>query len=491
MRKIGWVARTGMGLVLAAGAMAAAPAMAQESRPACAALAGSALGDHGKIESSAIVAAKDGAPAYCEIKAWLTPAAGSRIGVVYRLPDQWNGKILGLGGGGWAGNVTLMAAQPGLARGYATAQTDGGHPGTSPWDNDWVANPESVKDFSFRAIHEMTLASKQIVRLYYGREQARTYYQGCSTGGRMGLMEAQRFPTDFDGIIAGAPVYSLQVQTSSLLRNKMFANAGMTGEQLALVQASVLKACGGKDGYLEDPRACRWDPKVITCKAGATGGQCVTPAQATALRTAYAGIRASNGSWAAFPLMRGGEAGWSRFIATAPGGKDITRGGGMLGLKTLLFGNIEVDLINLTPKDVLVARSSAFAKTYEATNPDITAFTGRGGKLILWHGESDPGPSPVGTIDYFQAVQKGHPAAAQNVRLFMAPGTEHCGGGPGPDRPDTLTALEQWVEQGKAPATVIATHEGGPVTRPLCPFPTRARFDGAGDVNDPKAYRCS
>jgi feruloyl esterase len=490
MRKIESIARTGIALVLAAGAFVAAPAMAQQPQPACTALAGTALGDHGKIESGTIVVAKDGTPAYCEIKAWLTPAAGSRIGVVYRLPDQWNGKILGLGGGGWAGNVTLVAAQPGLARGYATAQTDGGHPGTSPWDNDWVANPESVKDFSYRAIHEMTLASKQIVRLYYGRDQARTYYQGCSTGGRMGLMEAQRFPTDFDGIIAGAPVYSLQVQTSSLLRNKTFAHAGLTNAQLAFVQSSVLKACGGKDGYLDDPRACRWDPKTITCEAGASGSECITPAQATALRTAYAGIRASNGSWAAFPLMRGGEAGWNRFIATAPGGQDITRGGGMLGLKTLLFGNADVDLINLTPKDVLVARSSDFAKTYEATNPDITAFTGRGGKLILWHGESDPGPSPIGTIDYFDAVAKGHPAAAKNVRLFMAPGTEHCGGGPGPNRPDTLAALEQWVEQGQAPKMVIATHDAGPMTRPLCPFPARARFAGVGDVNDPKAYRC-
>ncbi len=281
------------------------------------------------------------------------------------------------------------------------------------------------------------------------------------------------------------------MQTSALLRNETFAKAGLSTEQLAFVQTSVLTACGGAQGYLDNPRQCTWDPKAITCKPGASGGQCLTPEQAMALRIAYAGIRAPDGSWAAFPLMRGGEAGWSRFVAVSPSGTDTTRGGGMLGLKPLLFVNRDVDLINLTPQDAQAARSSMFAKTYEAVNPDIGAFTARGGKLILWHGESDPGPSPVGTIDYYQAVAKASPPSAANVRLFMAPGTEHCGGGPGPNRPDTLTALEQWIEQGQAPAMVIATHDGGPVTRPLCPFPMQARFGGTGDVNDPKAYRCS
>jgi feruloyl esterase len=491
MRKGGVVVRTGLGLVLAAGALAAAPAMAQGG-DACAALTGTALGDHGKIESGKVIAADaaKGMPAYCEIKAWLTPVAGSNIGVIYRLPAEWNGKILGLGGGGWAGNLTLVAAQPGLQRGYATAQTDGGHPTTNPWDNDWVSNPEAAKDFSYRAIHEMTVAAKTIVQRYYGKAQGKTYYQGCSTGGRMGLMEAQRFPDDYDAIIAGAPVYSLQVQTSSLLRNKMFAGAGFTNEQLAFVQSAVLAACGGKEGYLQNPRACTWNPKTVVCKAGATAN-CLSPQQAEALRQAYAGIKAPNGSWAAFPLMRGGEAGWYRFIATAPGGIDTTRGGGMLGLKTQLFGGREIDMVNLTPGDVVVARSSDFARMYEATSPDIIAFTSRGGKLLLWHGESDPGPSPVGTIDYYNAVGKAHPAAAKNVRMFMAPGTEHCGGGPGPNRPDTLTAIEQWVEQGTAPAMLVSTHDAGPVTRPLCPFPTEVKFGGTGDVNDPKNYRCA
>ena len=486
--------RVKLALMAAGGCMLAAmPAHAQAGN--CNQLAGKPLGEHGRIESASNVAgAPSGGLGFCEVKATLSPVAGSRIGVVYRLPAGWNGKILGLGGGGWAGNVRVEAAQPGLARGYAVAQTDGGHSGTDVWDNDWVANPEAAKDFSYRAIHEMTVAAKQMVQLYYGKPQQRTYYQGCSTGGRMGLMEAQRFPADYDGIIAGAPVYTLQVQTSALLRNQTFnaPGAGFSPADLALVNAAVLKACGnGKDAYLADARACRWDPATIACKPGQAAGQCLRPQQAEALRVAYAGIRAPDGSWASLPLEKGGENGWSRFIATASGGVDTTRGGGMLGLKPLLFGDTPVDLTKLrADRDVATARASAFAKMYEASDPDLTAFVSRGGRLILWHGMSDPGPSPEGTIDYYDAVVRQHPQAASGVRLFLAPGVEHCGGGPGPDRPDTLAALEQWIEQGRAPATVIASNAAGTTNRPLCPFPAQPRYAGTGDVNDPKSYRC-
>jgi len=497
--KHGMMCGTAVGLAIGAGLLAAAPASAQDANGSCAALSGKMLGDDGTIISSKAIAA-DAArhlPAYCEVHATLKPVPGSNIGVVYRLPEKWNGKVLGLGGGGWAGNVTLMAAAPGLARGYASAQTDGGHPGTSVWDTSWTSNPEARKDFAYRAIHEMTVAAKQIVQLNYGKPQTRTYYQGCSTGGRMGLMEAQRFPDDYDGIIAGAPVYTLQVQTSAILRNQMFSapGAGFTAAQLAMVNAAVLKACdatdGQTDGIIGNPLACHWNPATIACKGGKASGQCLAPAQVKALETAYKGIRAPDGSWAALPLERGGEIGWSRFMDSAGTGKDATHGGGMMNMKTLLFGQTPVDFSAFrADKDVAVARSSDFARMYEAANPDLDAFVKHGGRLILWHGLSDPGPSPVGTIDYLESVQRTHPDAAKGVRLFLAPGVEHCGGGPGSDQPDTLTALEQWIEQDKAPATVIATRRDGSRTRPLCPFPQQARYDGKGDVNDPNAYRC-
>lgn len=477
--------------------LAMAPAKAEAAGAAdCNALARTGNGAGVTVSSSRWISAADGLPAFCEVQATLNPAPGSNIGVVYRLPEGWNGKILGIGGGGWAGNVRIDAAADGLKRHYATAQTDGGHPGTNPWDNAWVSNPASVTDFAYRAIHLMTVTGKAMVATYYGRPHAYAYYQGCSTGGRMGLMEAQRFPDDYDGIIAGAPVYSLQVQTSSILRNQAFSapGAAFSEAQLKLVNDATVKACdtadGLKDGLIGNPRSCAWKPATLLCKPGQkAGATCLSAPQVRALNTAYNGIKAPNGSWAAFPMSRGGEAGWSRFVrtGTAP---DATGGGGIVGLKPLLFGNRTIDVTKMTPADVRVARSSAFAREYEAADPDLRAFVAGGGKLILWHGENDPGPSPVGTADYYQAVAKRVPQADGSVRLFMAPGVEHCAGGPGADRLETIGALERWVEQGEAPETIIATRADGTLTRSLCPFPRQAYYSGGGDPNQPASWSC-
>ncbi|MBT2185986.1 tannase/feruloyl esterase family alpha/beta hydrolase [Sphingobium nicotianae] len=483
---------------LAAG-LAAAPASAQQSgdEERCkAAAAGTVFGDAKADARWVGPDAAAGLPGYCEVKGTLSPVAGSNIGVVFRLPADWNGKLLGIGGGGWAGNVTLAAAAQGLKAGYATAQTDGGHPSPEPWTNDWVTNSEAATDFAWRAISRMTVAGKALVRSYYGRAQSRAYFNGCSTGGRMALMEAQRFPADYDGIIAGAPVYSLQVQSSAILRNNGFARAGFTEAQLKLVNASVLKACDGKDGALDgiiaQPRACAWQPTVLACKPGRAGANCLSAAQVATLRTMYAGIRAPDGSYAQLPLSKGGELGWSRFINVAGTGNNQANGGGMPGLAPVLFGTRAVDFNKLDPMtDVPEARASTFAKAYEATDPDLTAFFAHGGKLLLWHGESDPGPSPVGTLDYARAVQKGDAAgAAANMRTYMLPGVEHCRGGPGADTVDWLATLDQWVDKGQAPATLTATKADSPMTRPVCAWPQVAQRTGKGDVNDPKSWRC-
>ena len=494
MMKAGWLG--GVGTALIAGLAAASPAQAAGGAQQCAGLTTNGLFTQTDVTSSQWRAADavKGLPAHCEVMATVSPVQGSNIGVVYRLPENWNGKLLGLGGGGWAGNVRPEAAAEGLTRGYAVAQTNAGHEGTNPWDTSWASNPEAVTDFQYRAIHLMTVTGKAVVQRYYGQTQKYTYYQGCSTGGRMGLMEAQRFPTDYDGIITGAPVYSLQVQTSSMLRNKAFAapGASFTQEQLEMVRDAAVKACdaadGLKDNLIGNPRACTWKPSALLCKPG-QAASCLSPAQVTALNTAYNGIRAKDGQWAAFPMSRGGEAGWSLFIAT--GNKpDATGGGGMVGLKPLLFGDKPLDPATFdADRDVTTARTSAFAKAYEATDPDLREFVAHGGKLILWHGENDPGPSPVGTEDYYKKVSQAVPQASKSVRLFMAPGVEHCGGGPGADRPETIAALEQWVEQGKPPETIIATRADGKLTRPLCAWPARARYKG-GDPNQPASYSC-
>jgi feruloyl esterase len=480
--------RIGMAALVAAGWTAMAQASPESD---CTALNGKSL------SGAPIVARYVAASAFCEVSATLSPVVGSHIGVVYRLPDQWNGKLLGLGGGGWAGNLRLAAAAPGLARGYATAQTDGGHPGTNVWDTDWTSDPEAVTDFAWRAIHEMTVAGKKLVELRYGRAQERAFYQGCSTGGRQGLMEAQRFPDDYDGIIAGAPVYTLQVQSSAILRNRLFGGGnGFTMATLKLVNDAVLKACdkqdGIADGILADPRRCRWDPATLACPPGAANATgCLTAGQVATLRRAYDGERAPDGSWAALPLQRGGETGWSRFIDAAGTGVDATRGGGMMGLGPLLFGDRPIDMAALTPAEVPVARASAFAKTYEAADPDLRRFMAHGGRLILWHGLSDPGPSPINTIAYYEQIRGvDRTSADSHVRLFLNPGVEHCGGGPGADQPDTLTALESWVERGRPPGVVLAARADRTLSRPLCPYPSRPLYDGKGDPALAPSFRC-
>src|SRR5215469_14549313 len=278
-------AATALGLCL----IAEAPAFASSGAAACMALSKAAF-PHTMISSANEVAASDATktPAFCEISAVISPVEGSHIGVVYRLPDEWNGKLLGLGGGGWAGNTRLETAAPGLAKGYATAQTDAGHQSSSVWDTSWAAGQAQVDDFAHRAIHLMTTTGKSVLAKYYGQAQKEAYFQGCSTGGRQALMEVQRYPNDYNGVVSGAPVYTLTTQTMALLRSQAFSKPGASVSEAMLgrLNDAVLAACdtqdGIEDGIITDPRSCRFDPAVIQCKAGESGDKCLTPAQVTA-----------------------------------------------------------------------------------------------------------------------------------------------------------------------------------------------------------------
>ena len=465
-----------------------------EGAEACAAMQG---GRHGA--SSRWVGAVDGLPAFCEVTATLEPVDGSSIGVVYRFPENWNGKVLGLGGGGWAGNVTLAAASDGLGKRFATMQTDGGHPGTSVWENDWVNQPEAATDFAWRAVHEMTVTGKGMARRYYQRDHDRAYFQGCSTGGRMALMEAQRFPDDYDAIVAGAPVYTLQVQTSAVLRSQTFASANgsaaFSPADLSLVQRSVLRACdaddGLEDGIINNPAACRWQPRQIQC-SGAKNATCLAPQQVTALTQAYQGIRASDGSWSMHPMRRGGEESWAMFVGVGGQGTsaDPTRGGGLLGLERVIFAGQPVDWDAFSDADYQTIRASDFARMYEAKDPDLSAFFERGGKLMLWHGESDPGPSPVLSTDYARQVIDGNAQATDQFRYFRLPGVGHCRGGPGADQVDLLAAMDSWVDTQSPPERLIGTNADSGITRPHCAWPNVAVYDGQGSANDPQTWQC-
>jgi feruloyl esterase len=456
-------------------------------------------------------------PPFCEVIATATPVPGSNITIVVRMPDTWNGKLLGSGGGGWAGNTNLVApapglppgATPGLVAGYTVAQTNGGHEvaGGNVWDTSWSTNPEAVIDFSYRAIHVMTDVAKAIVATYYGRPHQRAYFEGCSTGGRQALMEVQRYPTDYDGVIAGAPVYTLTVQTMSIVRNQAFARAEpLTPGQLANVKTAALAACDGRDGLVDgvitDPRMCRFNPASLRCGAGGERGEenCLTPRQVQALQTIYAGVKNAAGETVAYPLARGSEGSWTRYISASksPTDEDFNTGApgaGLGGLRALLFNDPDFNLRGFNiDKDYRRVRDSAFAADYEAKNPDISAFVNAGGKLLLWHGMLDPGPSPLATIEYFDRVKKVTGPKVKNLdanaRLFMAAGVYHCRGGPGADQMDLVGAMDNWVEHGEAPRSLVATREDGTLSRPVCQYPAFPRYKSKGDPSSADSFVC-
>ena len=447
---------------------------------------------------------ESGTPSFCEVQVTIAPVGGSRISAVYRFPERWNGRILGLGGGGAAGNVTIQAAAPALARGYAVIQNDLGH--TSASATDWSfalkapgqPNTEAIIDFGHRATHLATVVGKAFASRFYGRAPQRAYFQGCSTGGRQGLAEVQRYPDDYDGVIAGAPVHASRYFSTVVLRVQAFhknPESNLLPAHATLIQKAVLAACDAKDGVvdgvLSDPRACTWDPRQLQCKR-ASSAACLTRAQVETVRRIYSGTKTRDGRFALIPLMRGGESEWElRMIGTPamPRGRNFVLGASFVA--HVVKHDPTYDVMTFDPERDIPALRSGLAQHVFQEEADISAFLGRGGKLLLWHGFNDPGPSPLSTIEYFEAVQSRVPAAKDGVQLFLAPGVLHCGGGAGPDRFDTLTALEQWVEQGTPPASMLATTADGRVSRPLCPYPQLARYKGRGPTNDAASFECA
>jgi feruloyl esterase len=463
--------------------------------------------EHTTIVSTTRVAAADGAPAYCEVQATISPVAGSQIGAVYRLPSNWNGKVLGLGGGGFAGNVRAEAAVDGLTRGYAVIQNDMGHGSASALDPSFAFDAEGrrnvagIIDFGHRATHLATVVGKEVAAKHYGRAPERAYWQGCSTGGRQGLAEVQRYPGDYDGVIAGAPVYTPLTYANAMLRVQMFharPDSNLRPEHVPLIRDAVLAACDAKDGVadgiLTDPRTCTWDPAELQCSApGAAGSACLSPAQVETVRKAYSGVKMTDGRYAAMPLMRGGESDWvARMIGTPQQPRGVNALLGAPFMAYIAVGDPRYDFMSFEPnRDWNVLDGGIAAAEVHQQNPNIAPFVQGGGKLLLWHGFNDPGPSPLSTIAYYESALAAVPTARDSVRLFLAPGVLHCGGGAGPDRFDALTALERWVERGVAPTKLIATKQGSPLSRPLCAYPELPRYKGTGDTSDAASFECA
>jgi len=435
-------------------------------------------------------------PAFCRVAATLTPVADSEIKLEVWLPESgWNGKLQSVGNGAWAGTIGYGAMAPAVTAGYAAASTDTGHTGNNA--NFITGHPEKVIDFGYRAVHEMTVAAKAIINAYYGSGPKYSYWTGCSTGGRQALMEAQRYPDDYDGILAGAPaIYASRLQGTQVWASQAVHKSEASfipPAKFPIIRDAVLQQCdaldGVKDGVLENPTRCKFDPKVLTCKAG-DATSCLTPAQVDAAAKLYSGPKNSKGQQLFPGLQPGSEPGWNTLAGNQPMGlaSDV--------YKYLVFNDPNWDYKSLNPETDFPLAEKAVGNTLDATNPNLKPFIERGGKLIIYHGWSDPGIPPMNTVQYYNNVVKalgGQSKTANSVRLFMIPGMNHCAGGPGTDRFDGIGTLAKWVETGKAPDSIVASHQtAGKVdrTRPLCPYPQTAVYKGAGSTDEAANFLC-
>ena len=432
-------------------------------------------------------------PAHCRIVAIAAPTAASRIAFEVWLPaNNWNGKLQVVGNGGWAGTISYPAMAAALRNGYATASTDTGHEGGTATFA--VGHPEKVIDFAYRAVHETTAHAKALTAAFYGRGPRLSYWNGCSTGGRQGLMSAQRYPEDFDGIIAGAPAnaqmamhaYDLSISVPTLTD----PGRAVPQSKLTLLNQAVLKACdardGVADGFLANPRACTFDPATLLCRGG-DGADCLTAQQIETVRRVYEPARTRAGA-VVFPGKEpGSETSWNAVAGGAqpPG---VPAGSFIAAYNDLKWDWRTFDL----DRDLRVLNDRI--GFINAVDPNLQAFKARGGKLLLYHGWNDTAISPGNSIDYLSRVlETMGPNQGDWIRLFMAPGMGHCAGGVGPSQVDYLGALERWRESDVAPSQLTATRATNgrvDMTRPLCPYPQVAEFAGSGDPNDAANFTC-
>jgi len=467
--------------------------------------------------------ARPNLPAFCRVSGAIKPSADSNIQFEVWMPASgWNGKFLGAGNGGFAGAIGYDQLMNAVAHNYATAATDTGHEAGGT-DAAWALDhPEKIADFGYRAIHETAVKAKAILHAYYGGAPRHSYFNSCSNGGRQALMEAQRYPADYDGIIAGAPAN----YWTHLLANAAWDNLALLGEKdsyippkkLHAIQAAALNACDGldgvKDGVIENPSRCHFDPAVLACK-GAESDSCLTAAQVETLKKLYAGGQTSHGHL--FPgYSPGGEAesgGWAVWITGPSPEHSLMYAFGTQFFKNMVFDNAAWDYHTFNTDRDTKAADDKQSHNLNATDPDLARFRARGGKLILYHGWSDAAIAARNTIDYYKSVQArmGAEKAATFVRLFMVPGMQHCGGGSGPntfgqypgfsgdpDR-DVEAALERWVEKEVAPERIIAAKRKSDFdvssdivrTRPLCAYPLVARYKGSGSTDDASNFVCA
>jgi hypothetical protein len=466
------------------------------------------------------------APAFCRVAVESSPSADSDIKIEVWLPlSGWNGKFQGQGNGGFAGSIGYPGMAISVMNGYATAGTDTGH-SADEVDARWALDhPEKIADFGYRAIHEMTETAKAAIQAFYGTAPHYSYFAACSNGGREALMEAQKYPDDYNGILAGAPANFW----THLLTNALWNIQALTlnpasyipSSKLPAIAKAVNHACdaqdGVVDGILNDPRKCHFDPAVMLCK-GPDSDACLTAPQITALKKLYGGAKDSQGHSlfpGYLPGAETGENGWAPWITGRTPEESLLFQFGTGFFADMVYSSAAWNYKDAKIDDAVEAADQKFADVLNATNPNLWAFRNHGGKLIVYHGWDDPAIPALNTVNYYESIVKamGEENVVSFSRLYMLPGIQHCVGGPGPApfgsftpssvrnndaQHNFLLALEAWVEKGQLPFQIIATKftddnatKGVQMTRPLCPYPTAAQYKGHGDTNDAANFFCA
>lgn len=466
------------------------------------------------INEARLAPAEKNVPAHCRVTGVIAPTSDSVIKFAVWMPAEgWNGKFLGVGNGGYAGSISVGALAESVRNGFASASTDTGHEAGQGGGAQWALNhPEKIIDFGHRAIHLMTVQGKAITTAFYGSAPKRSYFSSCSNGGRQALMEAQRYPEDYDGIVAGAPandwvhlMANAAFLSSLTMRDAEFY---IPSEKLPAIQEATVAACDKKDGVadgvVENPAACGFDPAVLLCK-GEENNQCLTKAQAASLRVIYGGLKDAKGKqvYPGYALSGEAEKGsWGSWITGTGREQSAMYMFSTNFFKYMVYNNPDWDYRSFdVAKDLPAARK--LAVHLSAVNPDLRGFQARGGKLILYHGWCDAAIPGQAVIDYYNSVvqKMGAKSVGSFVRLFMAPGMQHCGAGSGPNTfgqggapkgdPETniAAALTAWVENDRAPERIVASRPGR--TRPLCAYPMTAKYKGSGSTDDAANFDCA
>lgn len=440
-------------------------------------------------------------PAFCRVAGSIKPTADSDIRFELWLPEaSWNGRFMQTGNGGAAGSIVYGSLADPLTRGYAVANTDTGHQGAAG-DFAWAAgNPERIVDYQYRAVHELTVAGKAITEARYGRAPEKSYWNGCSTGGRQGLKEAQRYPDDYDAIIAGAPAnnWSALMALSIQVQREITAS-GITPEKLVLLKEAAIAACDAGDGVQDRvigaPAQCSFDPAALQCGTAAAGGQCLAPAEVAAVTRIYAGIVDGSGATLFPGTGVGSEPVWAAYASP------------QFSIGTSYFRNVVTNNPTWDPATFDLERDLAHAEQADggaakAMDPDLSTFAARGGKLLLYHGTTDGLIPYRNTVNYYDSVVAalGAERADEHVKLYLVPGMDHCAGGEGAFAIDWLTPMENWVERGAKPGPLPAAHPpiaafpgaapSAPFTRPVCVYPMEARYKGAGATTEAASFEC-